>query len=72
MSTLGYGDIYPITTFEKIYVIFVTLISSGVFAYTVNTIGDIVSEITKKTNDFRSKMNLLTSHMRKRNLSAFT
>jgi hypothetical protein len=39
MITLGYGDIYPITKIEKIYVIFVTIISCGVFAYIINTIG---------------------------------
>ena len=42
MITLGYGDLYPITTLEKIYVIIVTLISCGVFAYAVNAIGYIL------------------------------
>ena len=37
MITVGYGDIHPFT----IYVIIMTLISCGVFAYSVNTIGNI-------------------------------
>ena len=71
MITLGYGDIVPVTIFEKIYVIFVTFISCGVFAYSVNTIGNIITEMTRKSTDFKQKMSLLSSHMRNRNLSHF-
>ena len=41
MITVGYGDIHPYTNEEKIYVIIMTLISCGIFAYAVNTIGNI-------------------------------
>ncbi len=36
MITVGYGDIIPKNTIEKIFVIFMTLLSCGVFAYCVN------------------------------------
>lgn len=42
MITIGYGDITPITVYERSFVIFVTLISCGVFAYSVNQIGIIL------------------------------
>jgi len=42
MITLGYGDITPITSVEKIFVIFVTLISCGIFAYAINSIGYVI------------------------------
>lgn len=38
MMTIGYGDIGPITTNEKIYVIVMTIISGGIFGYCVNKI----------------------------------
>lgn len=38
MSTVGFGDITPSTNSEKIAVIFLTIVSCGVFAYTINTI----------------------------------
>ncbi len=41
MITVGYGDIIPQTNSERIYIIFMTLISCAVFAYSVNTIGSI-------------------------------
>ena len=44
-STVGYGDISPNTDKEMIYGIFMTLISCGIFAYAVNTVGTIFSNI---------------------------
>jgi hypothetical protein len=41
MVTVGYGDIVPITNMERIYTILMSIISCGVFAYSVNTIGNI-------------------------------
>jgi len=39
MSTIGYGDIYPVSVEEKIYVIAMLIIGSGWFAYVVNKAG---------------------------------
>ncbi len=41
MLTVGYGDIHPWTSKEKIFIIFMALMSCGVFAYVVNTVGSI-------------------------------
>lgn len=41
MITIGYGDIVPINFYEKIYVIGITFITCGTFAYCINTIGNI-------------------------------
>ncbi len=41
MITVGYGDICPITPNEKLYTIIVTLLSCGMFGYSMNTIGAI-------------------------------
>ncbi len=50
MITLGYGDLVPRTTNERIYVIVIALICCGVFAYSVNKIGAIVEVIIFKLN----------------------
>lgn len=44
MMTIGYGDIYPNNSAERIYVIFMSLFSCGLFGYSVNKIGNIFSE----------------------------
>lgn len=53
MITVGYGDIVPLTSLEKIYVIVMTLISAGVFAYSVNTIGNIFTEYSLKMDTLK-------------------
>ena len=52
MITIGYGDITPVTNVEKIFTIFVTLISCAVFAYSVHTIGSIFRDISLKEAAF--------------------
>ncbi|EAR92302.2 cation channel family protein (macronuclear) [Tetrahymena thermophila SB210] len=69
MITVGYGDITPTTTVERIFVILICLVGCGVFAYSVNSIGSIISAITQKSTNFRQKMSLLTIHMKKRGLN---
>lgn len=39
MITVGYGDIAPVSTNEKSYVILMTLFSCGAFGYVVNKLG---------------------------------
>ena len=43
MAAVGYGEITPITKREKNYAIFTMIVTSGIFAYTVNRIGTIIS-----------------------------
>lgn len=44
MTTVGFGDIHPLNSSEKIYVSVVTMISSGIFGYTLSVIGGIMHE----------------------------
>ena len=45
MTTLGYGDVVPVNTMEKIFVVIIALISSVIFAYSMNSIGEILKEL---------------------------
>jgi len=36
MITVGYGDIYPVTTYEIFFVTIAMFVSCGVFAYSFN------------------------------------
>eukprot|EP00360_Condylostoma_magnum_P000556 CAMPEP_0168315038 /NCGR_PEP_ID=MMETSP0210-20121227/9962_1 /TAXON_ID=40633 /ORGANISM="Condylostoma magnum, Strain COL2" /LENGTH=44 /DNA_ID= /DNA_START= /DNA_END= /DNA_ORIENTATION= len=44
MTTVGYGDIVPFTVNEKVYAMFSMIVACGVFAYTVGSIGSLVSK----------------------------
>ena len=45
MTTVGYGDVIPYNTTEKVFVIIIALISSVIFAYSMNNIGEILKEL---------------------------
>ncbi|KRX05685.1 hypothetical protein PPERSA_09825 [Pseudocohnilembus persalinus] len=69
MITVGYGDIVPITQTERFFLILLTILSCGIFAYSVNSIGSIISTLTKDHREFKLKMFMLTNFMKERNLS---
>jgi hypothetical protein len=48
MSSIGYGDIHPVTSEERIYATFTIIISVGIFAYTINGISKQVRGYNKK------------------------
>ena len=53
MVTVGYGDIYPISSLERIYTIGAMLIASAVFGYSLNTVANILKEINYERNQRR-------------------
>lgn len=42
MITVGFGDFLPVTDFERTISIVIMIFSCGVFAYSMNTIGNIL------------------------------
>ncbi|KAL4454695.1 hypothetical protein ABPG74_021900 [Tetrahymena malaccensis] len=56
MATIGYGDLHPVTDIEMIYVSFISLVSSGIFGYALNQIGQIVDSFEKKSEEFNREM----------------
>lgn len=53
MSTIGYGDINPVTVGEKIYVMISMIAACGFFAYIVGSIGSIVERSDTIISDFK-------------------
>lgn len=54
--TVGYGDIVPVTTFERIFVIIVTLLLCGVFGYCISNIGNIFKQMSDKKTTYKFKL----------------
>jgi hypothetical protein len=44
MATIGYGDIYPVTAIEKVYVMFCMIAACACFAYIVGYIGSVIDK----------------------------
>lgn len=57
MITIGYGDVVPVNKVERLFVIIDCIIACGVFAYSINAIGSIVSSITKSRSEFKVNFN---------------
>ena len=68
MATVGYGDITPYTNNEKIFVMFAMIISCGLFAYSVGSIGTIVNRPNLLSAEFRTKMLHINQFMIKKSI----
>ena len=53
IMTVGYGDIVPKNNFELIFSTFTIFIGCVVFGYSINSIGNIVSDLNRERNIFK-------------------
>ena len=53
MITVGYGDITPITTLERIYCVVCMLLACAVFGYVMNRVGNIFSSLAQTSQEFK-------------------
>ncbi|KAL4446143.1 hypothetical protein ABPG74_021682 [Tetrahymena malaccensis] len=69
VATIGYGDIHPVSSTEKMFLIFIAFITTGLFAYNVSTISSIVNDIVRKKLQTKRQILGLTQYMTERNIS---
>lgn len=53
MVTVGYGDITPQNFTERLFAVGLIVLACGMFAYSVNEIGNIVKEMYKNESEFK-------------------
>ncbi|KRX09786.1 Cyclic nucleotide-binding protein [Pseudocohnilembus persalinus] len=69
VGTIGYGDIHPSNNIEFLYVIFMTIVSTFIVGYTVNTIGTIFQDQSKKIAEFKKMQYELQNYMSTRQIT---
>lgn len=53
MATVGYGDISPQNIYEKSWSIFMIILSCGVYAYSLNSVGIILNEMYREEKELK-------------------
>lgn len=46
MTTVGYGDIAPVSLLERMYAVLAMILASAVFGYSMNTVATVIKEIS--------------------------
>jgi len=68
MITVGYGDITPVTTTEKVLAMITMVVAGGVFANTMNSINEILAGLDNTTQLFSQAMRAIRKYMVKKNI----
>ncbi|KAL4494240.1 hypothetical protein ABPG73_018759 [Tetrahymena malaccensis] len=63
MTTIGYGDITAKTTEERFVMIFLALLSCGIFGFTINSIGNILSDFKQKSDMYLTELGKLNKYL---------
>ncbi|CAK0795523.1 unnamed protein product [Prorocentrum cordatum] len=61
-TTVGFGDMYPVTVGEILYVVFVMMIGAVVHSIIISEVINLVSEVDEDTRWKRNKMSLLEAY----------
>ncbi|KAL4456608.1 hypothetical protein ABPG74_000715 [Tetrahymena malaccensis] len=69
MVTIGYGDFFPITMYERGYIIIVALIATNVCAYSFSQISEIVKFEQAKKENFNQMMRNINQQMKQNRIS---
>jgi hypothetical protein len=68
ITTVGYGDINPVTNLEKLYTMMGMLIACGFFAYIVGSIGSIVNKSNIMVAEFRLRITHINQFLISKNI----
>ncbi|EAR90913.3 cyclic nucleotide-binding domain protein (macronuclear) [Tetrahymena thermophila SB210] len=69
MTTVGYGDIVPVTPIETIVCILMMLFASGVFGFSITTINGILEQFYKNKHQILQKMFIIKNYMQKKSIN---
>ena len=62
LTTIGYGDIAPVSTFEQCFCIFAMLLGAGYYAYVVGTMCSLVQGLDATNLAFQEQMDAMNTY----------
>lgn len=68
LATVGYGDVLPVTTNQRIYVILVMMLGAAVYATVIGNIASILGNLDLVRTAQLKRMSQVDSYLRARNL----
>ncbi|CAD8093468.1 unnamed protein product [Paramecium primaurelia] len=66
MFTVGYGDLTPKTQIERVVTILFIILSSVQLPYSVNTVGNIIQQISAYGEERKNKLRTINSYMQRK------
>ena len=69
LTTMGYGDVVPANTSERLFCTFVALLGGCVFSYCVGSISSIISSIKGTDHIYRSRVQVVGEYLDFRGVS---
>ena len=69
ITTMGYGDVLPVTNDERIFVIFVSIVGAVVFSYTMGTLTQLVTSASNANMKFDTQLQSLAQWLERRKVS---
>ena len=69
MTTVGYGDIVPVTNNERLYSMFSMLLACGIFAYVIGSIGTFLSSRYDEEMIFKQKIMYVDQFLKNKSLN---
>lgn len=69
MNTVGFGDVIPMNSLEMGFCIIFIFFACGMFAYNINSIGIILSDISKESDEYEKDLNTINHFMKKKYIS---
>ncbi|OQR87662.1 transcriptional regulator, Crp/Fnr family [Achlya hypogyna] len=70
MTTVGFGDIYPVTTQERLFTVVAMVVSAGTYAYVIASMSSIVASMNVTQSRYYERLNEVNAYMKARDLPA--
>ncbi len=68
LTTIGYGDITPVTPPQTIYTIFIQILGAGLYGFVIGSIASLIANIDVAKTQFREKLERINTFLRYRSI----